>query len=449
MEDCKAEDTGVEPSRKKTRRRKALEAKKSQSVAAREKKVAEAQLFSECKIQPELNCPLELQVSEAHSDAVRQLSGLQTALTNSQTELEDCRKRILKLQEEVQGKTVLIEKLNAAQNESEKRLHHSQESTNVRAKEVQRLKMSIEEKEKVAENMKSEISQLMTKCQKLEAAQAPGASDGGSYADDHANPSILQEAAYQSVYMATMQLGKTLVEYEPVAKGCSQCEKGCQPASQDLQRFFCTEIGPGVPVDLGRPVHLKHAWGHRICRIMFLGFDHISFQVPSDREDAFKALNLKTHSAERYRSYLQLKDVSASDMFVEYRKFRKFCVNKYQLVFTPEVVLHALHPRYTEKHEISREAHGRFAGDKEIFRHFLDVARTVWLLHHLAFSFDPPASIFRMEQVTLFDARYHDPGYEEKDDVSQAIPFIVTPTLRVRNTIIRSRVYLPETSSVA
>ena len=143
MEDCKAEDTGVEPSRKKNRTQKALEAKKSRSVAGCEKKVAEVQQFSSCKIQPELNYPLELQVSEAHSDAVRQLSRLQTALTNSQTELEDCRKRILKLQEEVQGKTVLIEKLNAAQNESEKRLHHSQESTNVRAKEVQRLKMSI------------------------------------------------------------------------------------------------------------------------------------------------------------------------------------------------------------------------------------------------------------------------------------------------------------------
>jgi hypothetical protein len=368
----------------------------------------------------------------------------------SRMELQDCYKRIEELEGELKEKMIQMDNrskshdadMEAREVDWEMKIREVLQSCD---EELQRLVSVIKEGERVAADVRSENSRLERKFRELEALAS------GSYADDAANPTKL-EAACKNVYNATVLLGKALVEYEPPVTGCSwcesrsSCEKDCELKQADLQHIFRRISPASTPVDVNRPIQAKHAWEHWICSKLFLGFEAVSFEV-YDENAMTTPLNLRTQATERFQRYLQQQDMSAADMFCRDRMFRIFCVQKYQTVFPSELVLLALHPQYSRNREIFRDTHGRFPGDERIHRQFLEVAKAGWLLHHLTFSFDPPASILRMERVTLFDERYHVPVVsdgEHHDIFHQAIAFIITPALRVGKTIIKSQVFLLE-----
>jgi hypothetical protein len=75
---------------------------------------------------------------------------------------------------------------------------------------------------------------------------------------------------------------------------------------------------------------------------------------------------------------------------------------------------------------------------------FKKVARSVWLLHKLAFAFEPPASIFRVGHGCDVDTAYME-GVVKLEDDHRFVPkvgFMVTPGLRVRKCVMRCEVYL-------
>ena len=310
--------------------------------------------------------------------------------------------------------------------------------------DLQDCKTRIQELEVELKGLKFENSRLKAKLQMLSLMET-----SGSYSDGNASPTMLGTACL-NIYEAIMKLGKILAEFEPPVMGCCCCccESNCQRAWQDLQQILSRISPADVPIDPNRAIQARHTWGHWISSKFFVGFETVSFDV-YDEHEKITPLNLRTQAVERFQRYLQQKDMSAADkLYVEDRRFRVFCHQKYQTVFPSDIVLQALHPQYSGKREISRDKYGRFAGDKQIFLQFVEVAKAVWLLHHLSLSFDPPASILRVGQVTLFDQRYHTPvvsdGESDNQSLQQAIAFVITPALRVGKSIIKSRVYLLE-----
>ncbi|MCO5614116.1 hypothetical protein L7F22_068397 [Adiantum nelumboides] len=77
---------------------------------------------------------------------------------------------------------------------------------------------------------------------------------------------------------------------------------------------------------------------------------------------------------------------------------------------------------------------------------FARVAKAVWLLHKLAFSFEPTAEIFRVQEGCLFDSEYMEtPEGEDgidKKELAAAQTLMLVPGFTVRNFVFKAHVYL-------
>lgn len=228
------------------------------------------------------NCCLRKLLKE-RSDALCQLDNGQKEMIATQDELKACERRVHNLQSDLNEKEVKIENLTKHQAvktaevramtvELETKLRHSQDATEASGKELQRLKANIEEKGKVVVDLNTERSQLMTKCQKLEAQlaktekkTAKESLTSGSYADDHANPSML-EVACKAVDKAIEALATSLHD-NSVTKSC--------PLNSEYLEHVVGNISPAHPAQFSRPIQVKHAWGHWIGLKMFRCFEHV------------------------------------------------------------------------------------------------------------------------------------------------------------------------------
>ncbi|KAL2621383.1 hypothetical protein R1flu_001588 [Riccia fluitans] len=80
---------------------------------------------------------------------------------------------------------------------------------------------------------------------------------------------------------------------------------------------------------------------------------------------------------------------------------------------------------------------------------FLAAARRVWLLHKLAFSFEPPARIFRVSMGVAFDENYMKPvvSIADDDNFVDKVGFMVAPGFFLGRTTIKAKIY-PGTNGV-
>ncbi|KAH0934233.1 hypothetical protein HID58_011350 [Brassica napus] len=78
---------------------------------------------------------------------------------------------------------------------------------------------------------------------------------------------------------------------------------------------------------------------------------------------------------------------------------------------------------------------------------FLEMAKRVWLLHCIAFSFDVEASIFQVSKGCRFSEMYMKSVAEESLSESEPrVAFTVVPGFRVGNTLVQCEVYLSVSS---
>jgi hypothetical protein len=231
------------------------------------------------------------------------------------------------------------------------------------------------------------------------------------------------EGACKAVDKATEDLAK-FVHNNSVTKTLSL-------KSPELEQFV-RRISPAQPAEFSRAIQVKYAWSHWICHRMFQGFEHVFYDA--DGGQLTSPLDSKKHALECFRRFQQKQSGFSSSLF------QAFCSWKYTRVFPPGLVHQALNPP-----GIICNENGRFPGDGELHALFMDVARAVWLLHELAFSFDPPASILRMARGTPYDKQFHESVIHDEGGhgmSSQMVSLLIRPSFRVRKSIIRSRVFL-------
>lgn len=90
---------------------------------------------------------------------------------------------------------------------------------------------------------------------------------------------------------------------------------------------------------------------------------------------------------------------SPLDLYRECPHCQGFCMKKNENMFPPWLLELAFYPK-SPGDIIFGDYNLESKGGEEIWNRFLVVAKAVWLLHHLAFSFNPPASILRMAAGT-------------------------------------------------
>ncbi|KAE9592868.1 hypothetical protein Lalb_Chr19g0133771 [Lupinus albus] len=175
-----------------------------------------------------------------------------------------------------------------------------------------------------------------------------------------------------------------------------------------------------------------------VCREMFDSFNSPNFSLPN--ESLPDKSKLQTMFFGRFN---ELKSLKAREFlaFKPRSPFAKFCRVKY---------LKLIHPKmessfFGDLNQRNILNSGEFP-DTNFFTSFAEMAKRVWLLHCLAFSFEPQAFIFQVEKGCRFSEVYMECVNDEMsvEESEQQAAFTVVPGFRIGKTVIQCQVYLSQ-----
>lgn len=161
-------------------------------------------------------------------------------------------------------------------------------------------------------------------------------------------------------------------------------------------------IEPGINYSMES--HKKLAFQSYVCMRMFNGFENENFYLTGS---VSSIIDPEKHRNDCFRQFLDMQNMEPSELVSSNITpdclFGKFCMKKF---------LDVVHPRMEEsffgnlehRNQIERGLHP----NSQFYSLFLKFAKSVWLVHRLAFSVDPPVSIFHVKRGVDFHGSYMD-----------------------------------------
>ncbi|CAL9237012.1 unnamed protein product [Arabidopsis halleri] len=228
--------------------------------------------------------------------------------------------------------------------------------------------------------------------------------------------------------------------YEAAAKAVHDFSKPLinmmKAAGWDLDSA-ANSIEPDV-VYAKRP-HKKYAFESYICQRMFSGFQQKNFSVNS--ESAMVMADDDTDTF--FRQFLALKDMDPLDALGTNpdSNFGIFCRSKYLILVHPKMEA-SFFGNLDQRDYVTGGGHPRTA----FYQAFLKLAKTVWILHRLAYSFDPAAKIFQVKKGSEFSDSYMESVVknivvDEKEE-NPRVGLMVMPGFWIGGSVIQSRIYV-------
>uniref|UniRef100_A0A1J3CUE8 Uncharacterized protein n=1 Tax=Noccaea caerulescens TaxID=107243 RepID=A0A1J3CUE8_NOCCA len=188
---------------------------------------------------------------------------------------------------------------------------------------------------------------------------------------------------------------------------------------------------------------------HFVSNVMFEAFHLPYFSTSTSKES--RSYKKKQSKAERemfFERFIELRSMKAKD-YIKARpksRFARFCRIKY---------LQLIHPKmeqafFEHLHLRNQVSAGEFPETSLLCSGFLEMAKRVWLLHCLAFSFESEAEIFRVPKGCRFSEVYMRsvaeeaffPVTESSTESEPRVAFTVVPGFRIGKTSIQCEVYL-------
>nr|XP_043622305.1 protein GRAVITROPIC IN THE LIGHT 1-like [Erigeron canadensis] len=178
--------------------------------------------------------------------------------------------------------------------------------------------------------------------------------------------------------------------------------------------------------------HTFYAFESFVCRVMFEGFNDSGFCASDDDID------LSPRSF--FDKFMELKSLKARE-YITWKPdsmFAKFCWYKYLKLVHP-VMEFSLFGNVNQRNLVGA---GKFP-ETTFFALFADMAKRVWLLHCLAFAFDPDkASAFQVKKGNRFTEVYMESVNEEPSNATPEVGFTVVPGFKIGKTVVQCQVYL-------
>lgn len=207
--------------------------------------------------------------------------------------------------------------------------------------------------------------------------------------------------------------------------------RGMESAGWDLGAA-ATAIQPDIT--FVKPKHRCHAFESFVSRVMF---DCFHFPTFSNRQDG--SLDGR-HCHHFFDGFQKLNTVDPTEFLKlnPHSRFGKFCAGKY---------LHLVHPKmessfFGNLNQRSILSSGAFPATS-FFKAFAQMAKTVWLLHSLAFSMDPEFKIFQVRRNCRFSEVFMESiGGEIDTGGDFLVAFTVVPGFQIRRTLVQCQVYL-------
>lgn len=191
--------------------------------------------------------------------------------------------------------------------------------------------------------------------------------------------------------------------------------------------------------------HRRFAFQAFVSREMFDGFCRPDFSLPVESPpDPNKRRRFF------FDRFVELKSAKPMEFLSGNPKsgFARFCRVKY---------LQLTHPKmesslFGSLHQRNLVNAGEFP-ETRFFMSFAEMAKWVWLLHCLSFSFEPAAEIFRLRRKCRFSEVYMEsvadasPEFDLPEESGLEVGFTVIPGFRIGKTLIRCQVYLSPVSA--
>ncbi|XVE76953.1 hypothetical protein DITRI_Ditri13aG0022100 [Diplodiscus trichospermus] len=181
--------------------------------------------------------------------------------------------------------------------------------------------------------------------------------------------------------------------------------------------------------------HKKYAFESHICQRMFSGFQQENFSI--------KLENLTVTKESFFHQYLALREMDPLDMLGQNPDsiFGKFCRSKYLVVVHPKMEA-SFFGNLDQRNYIMGGGHPR----TPFYQAFLKLAKSIWLLHRLAYSFDPNVKIFQVKRGSEFSEVYMESIVKnlimDETDQMPKVGLMVMPGFWIGGSVIQSRVYL-------
>ncbi|CAL9114105.1 unnamed protein product [Musa acuminata var. zebrina] len=181
--------------------------------------------------------------------------------------------------------------------------------------------------------------------------------------------------------------------------------------------------------------HKKYAFESHICQKMFSGFQEETFSMePSELPISHEGF---------FRQFLAIRAMDPLDILSQNPDsvFGKFSRKKYLLVVHPKMEA-SFFDNLDQRNYVMSGGHPR----TPFYQAFLKLAKSVWLLHRLANSFDPKVKVFQVSKGTDFSEVYMESVVKNiilaERDSKPKVGLMVMPGFMIGGSVIQSQVYL-------
>ena len=185
----------------------------------------------------------------------------------------------------------------------------------------------------------------------------------------------------------------------------------------------------------GKRAHKKYAFESHICQKMFSGFQEESFSL--------EAVNLNVSSEGFFHQFLAVRAMDPLDILSQSPDsvFGKFCRSKYLMVVHPKME-HSFFGNLDQRDYVMSGGHPR----TPFYQAFLKLAKSIWLLHRLAYSFDPKARVFQVKGGSEFSEVHMESVVKNitfgEQEEKPKVGLMVMPGFMVGGSVIQAQVYL-------
>lgn len=252
----------------------------------------------------------------------------------------------------------------------------------------------------------------------LSTKESEGSGDENRFFPVDLTPDLFTQAV-EAAYKAIHDFSKPLINM-------------MKAAGWDLDSA-ANSIEPNVVY--AKRAHKKYAFESHICQRMFAGFQQEDFSVKSE--------NLIVNKESFFHQFLALREIDPLDVLGQNpdSNFGKFCRSKYLAVLHPKMEA-SFFGNLDQRNFVMGGGHPR----TPFYQAFLKLAKSIWLLHRLAYSFEPNVKVFQVNKGSEFSEVYMESVIKnliiDEDDQKPTVGLMVMPGFWIGGSVIQSRVYL-------
>lgn len=180
--------------------------------------------------------------------------------------------------------------------------------------------------------------------------------------------------------------------------------------------------------------HKCFAFESYVCKVMFSHFGYPNFSEPDDDDH-----DEKPDRELFFRQFMELKSVKPKEFLTmkPNSEFAKFCRNRYLKLITSKMES-LIFGNLRQRNLLNA---GEFPST-QFFASFTEMAKRIWLLHCLGFSFEH-VSIFRVDKGSRYSEVYMECLADEVFLSSEPeVAFSTIPGFQIDRTIIQGQVYI-------